>query len=158
MSPRLARLQLATYTYFHVCVRGNGGQPIFIDDSDRLRYLSRIEKYRQRFNLQCFSFCLMTNHAHLLFLSPSIQILSKSMHAIQVAYVMYFNRRHQQRGHLFQDRFSSWVLKNEEHLFMAKAYIENNPVQAGLVRLKEDYLWSSASRDTSYITLSKIIS
>ena len=156
MTPRLSRFQLSTYTYFQICVRGNNGQNIFTSEKDFLRYLSLIEKYANRYSLQCFTFCLMDNHAHMLFRAPSTQILSKAMHAIQVAYAMYFNRKYHRRGHLFQDRFSSWVIKDEHHLFETKEYIENNPVKAGMVTQKEDYAWSSAFRDGSCVTLSPI--
>ena len=156
MAPRLARSELSTYTYFHVCSRGNGGQPIFNDDKDRSRYLVLLEKYRIKYGLEYFAYCLMNNHVHLLLLCPSIQILSKAIHAVHVAYVMYFNRRHERHGHLFQDRFISWVIKDEKHLREAKEYIENNPVKAGIALSKGSYLWSSANRDGSHITISNI--
>lgn len=156
MTPRPSRFQLSTHTYFQICVRGNNGQDIFGDEKDRLRYLSLIEKYCQHRNMQCFAFCLMDNHAHMLFRTPSILVLSKTMHAIQVAYAMYFNRKYERRGHLFQDRFSSWVIKDEHHLLSTKEYVENNPVKAGMVSQKENYPWSSAFRDGSCVTLSPI--
>ena len=154
---RLPRSQFSTYTYFHVCARGNGGQDIFLDDKDRIRYLCLIEKYRMRYGLECYAYCLMTNHIHLLWLCPSIQKLSKAMHGLQVAYVVYFNRRHKRHGHLFESRFTSWVVKNEAHLLSTKEYVENNSVKAGLINTVEDYLWSSASRDRSIVTLSSLI-
>ncbi len=157
MSPRSSRFQLATFTYFHVCSKGNNGQELFYDDKDRSHYLELIEKYRKRYNLSCFAYCLMTNHTHLLWLSSSIRALSKTMHGINLAYVMYFNRRHDKNGHLFQDRFSSWVIRDQEHLNYTKDYIENNPVKAGLVKTKEDYFWSSARRDGSFVTLETIM-
>ncbi len=79
------------------------------------------------------------------------------MQAIQVAYVMHFNLVHNRRGHLFQERFTSWVIENEGHLLEAKEYIEGNPVKAGIVSQKEDYMWSSASGDSSLVKLSLII-
>ena len=130
MTPRIARTQLATYTYFHVCAKGNNNQNIFRDGCDRIRYLSVVEKYRTFFKLHCFSYCLMANHIHFLFLSPSVYVLSKAMHSIQLAYVIYFNRRYKQTGHLFQSRFTSWVITGEEHLLSTKDYIETNPVKA----------------------------
>lgn len=157
MAPREARSQLATHTYFHVCARGNNGQNLFIDDLDRHRYLHLFEKYRRRFNLKCFAYCLMTNHVHFLILAPSIRVLSRVFHALHVAYVVYFNHRYQRTGHLFQDRFTSWVIQDQEHLLSAKEYIENNPVQAGLVAEKRDYPWSSALRDGSAVSISGLM-
>ncbi len=157
MSPRRARSQLAIYAYFHVCAKGNGGQNLFLDDQDHLRYLHLAEKYRARYNLQIFAYCLMTNHVHWLIRSPSIALLSKAIHAFHVAYVRYFNRRHERTGHLFQDRFSSWVVQNQEHLNAAREYIEDNPVKAGMVKLRQDYRWSSANGDGSGVTLEFVI-
>ncbi len=122
-----------------------------------MRYLSLIERYRMRYHLECFAYCLMNNHTHLLLRSPSIIELSRAMHALQIAYVVYFNRRHARRGHLFESRFTSWVVKDEAHLLSAKEYIEENPVKAGLVNSKGDYLWGSGSRDRSVVTLSEIM-
>lgn len=156
MSPRPARSQLSTYTYFHVCARGNGGQDIFLEDADKIRYLNLTEKYRARYGLNCFAYCLMTNHVHWLFRAPSIATLSKAMHGLHVAYVMAFNRRHQRNGHLFQDRFSSWVIEHEGHLTATKEYIESNPVRAKLVARNEEYQWSSAWGDGSVVTLNVI--
>ena len=79
------------------------------------------------------------------------------MHAIHVAYVMYFNRKYERKGHLFQDRFSSWVIMNEQHFVKTKEYIENNPVKASLVTDKGSYRWSSANRDGSCVTLNEIV-
>ena len=154
---RSARSHLATFTYFHVCAKGNNSQELFLDEKDYLHYLSLIEKYRQKYKLLCFAYCLMTNHIHLLLLSSSIKILSKSMQGLHLAYVIYFNRRYKRSGHLFQDRFSSWVIKDQQHLHHTKDYIENNPVKANLVINKENYRWSSASRDGSSVTSVPII-
>jgi putative transposase len=98
----------------------------------------------------------MTNHIHLLVRVSELKILSKFMHNLHVAYVMYFNRKHQRSGHLFQDRFMSWVIKDEPHLKATKNYIERNPVNAGLAQAEENYTWSSANRDGSAITVSAV--
>ena len=157
MSPRRARSQMEIYTYFHVCSRGNGGQVLFQDDLDRLRYLSLVERYRARYGLRCLAYCLMTNHTHLLFLVPSLGVLSKAVHGLHVSYVRYFNHRHNRNGHLFQDRFSSWVIEHGDHLLATKEYIENNPVKTGLVKLKQEFRWSSSSGDGSDVTIELIV-
>ncbi len=153
---RMPRSNIATYTLFQVCVRGNNGQVIFLDEEDRFRYLTLVEKYRKRHQLECFAFCLMDTHAHWLFEAPTIRALSKAMHAINVAYAVYFNKKHGRSGHLFQGRFASWVILDEKHLNATVEYIENNPVTAGLAPVREAYRWSSASGDTSIVTLSSV--
>ena len=153
---RLPRSHIATHTLFHVTVKGNDGQVLFLDESDRLHYLSLLERYRDRYGLECVAFCLMDNHVHLLFVVPTLRALSKAMQAINLAYARYFNRKYGRTGHLFQDRFSSWVVLDEKHLTATVEYIENNPVKAGIAMTKESYLWSSASGDTSAVTLSRV--
>ena len=155
---RPARTQLSLYLYFHVCARGNGGQHIFIEDADRRYYLSLVEKYFLRHKMQCFAYCLMTNHIHLLLLSPSIWRMSKAIHGMHTTYAKYFHKRYGQSGHLFQDRFSSWVVKDDAHLTFTKRYIENNPVGAELVRDPKDYHWSSAWQgDERFVTICSVI-
>ena len=153
MSPRRNRSQLSVYIYFHVCIKGNGGVPIFVDDQDRMRYLTLIEKYFVQYKIQCFAYCLMTNHVHLLILTPTIAILSRCMHASHIAYVMYFNKRHKRSGHLLEDRFSSWVIWGDKHLRFTKKYIEDNPVKAKIVGFKTQYPWSSGGGARSIVTL-----
>jgi putative transposase len=60
-----------------------------------------------------------------------------------VAYTRRINFRRNWRGYLWQGRFSS-CLMDEPHLLAAAAYVERNPVRAGLVRKAEDWRWSSA--------------
>lgn len=153
---RIPRGLMDTYNYYHVCARGNNDQSIFTDDSDRLRYVLLIEKYRQLNNLKCYAYCLMSNHVHLLYFVRNILTLSKTLHNMHCAYAMYFNLRHKRKGHLFQDRYVSWIVKNDSHLLTAKKYIEENPVKAGICQLPGAYKWSSAGRDEPFVTLSPI--
>lgn len=155
--PRQSRSNLSIYTYFHVCARGNRGEPIFLEDEDYRYYLKVLEKSRRKSGLTCFAYCLMPNHLHLLFLCPSVRMLSKHMQSVHVSYARFFNQKYHVTGHLFQDRFSSWVIQNEGHLMSAKEYVENNPVAASLVNKKEEWKWGSASSgDESYVTIEEI--
>ncbi len=153
----MPRKEISTYTYFHICIRGNNGENIFRDDRDRVRFLETLERYCADYKTNCYSYCLMTNHVHLLMRPPSVHFLSKMMHKINTSYVAYFNKKYKRSGHLFQDRFSSWVIVDEEHLQRTKEYIENNPVSAGIAQNKGEFIWGSgAIRDGSILTLSKI--
>ena len=58
-------------------------------------------------------------------------------------YSQYFNQKKKLKGHLCQGRFYSCIL-DEEHLYAAVRYVENNPVRAGIVRKPQRYKWSSA--------------
>jgi len=67
------------------------------------------------------------------------------MKRIGTAYAVYFNKKYQQNGHLFQDRFKSEVIEGELYLLAVIRYIHNNPLKARLVKLPEDYKWCSYS-------------
>jgi REP element-mobilizing transposase RayT len=87
--------------FYHVIVRGNQHQKIFRDDQDRLRYLDRLEHYRQRHRFKVYAYVLMSNHVHLLLETGKVP-LSKILQGIQFTFTQYYNRRHRTVGHLFQ--------------------------------------------------------
>lgn len=153
MCPRNPRSDLEAYTYFHVCARGNAKQEIFMDDTDRLRYLEMSERYRSQLQIDFFAYCLMSNHVHFLLKVHSIERLSKYIHALHSAYAMYFNLRYCRKGHLFEGRFQSWVIRDEDHFYSTKEYIENNPVKAGMILTAKKYQWGSAWSRKSIVTV-----
>ena len=99
--------------------------------------------------VQCY--VLMENHLHLVATTPEGN-LSKWMHQLTTAYTVYFNRRHQVVGHLFQGRFKSTVIEAEKYLLEVSRYLHLNPVRGMVLgqgtpmerreRLRE-YRWSS---------------
>lgn len=74
----------------------------------------------------------MTNHLHLLLASRGADI-SQVMKSINISYVIYFNRKYDRCGHLFQDRFKSELIDTNEYLMEVSKYIHLNPVKAGMV-------------------------
>ena len=139
--PRLPRAELEPGIY-HVIARGNRKQLIFLDDADHNRYLGRLGRVVMRMRWRCMSFCLMRNHLHLL-IETRVTNLSIGMQRLHGPYAQYFNGRHEQVGHLFQDRFKAIPIANDPHLLMVAAYIANNPVAAGLCRTAAEWRWSS---------------
>jgi REP element-mobilizing transposase RayT len=86
----------------------------------------------------------MGTHYHLV-LEASRAQLSDGMRRLNGDYARRFNRRHGRRGHLFEERFSSFVLRDERHLEAAVAYVLQNPVRAGLCAQARDWQWSAAA-------------
>jgi REP element-mobilizing transposase RayT len=74
-------------------------------------------------------YVLMENHFHLVAATPEGN-LSKWMHQLKTAYTVYFNRRHQVVGHLFQGRFKSTVIEAEKYLLEVSRYLHLNPVES----------------------------
>ena len=139
--PRPPRLEFADALY-HVTARGNERRAIFRDDRDREDYLSRIAFYRVKFGFRLLSYCLMTNHVHLAIRTGEAP-LSRIMAGLHSSYAQRFNRRHHRVGHLFQGRYSSFLVQEDRYLLTVIRYIHRNPVRAGIVRHARDYPWSS---------------
>jgi REP element-mobilizing transposase RayT len=69
--------------------------------------------------------------------------LSEFMREIKVGFARYYNKRHNRRGYFWGDRFKSVIVENGETLINGLAYIDLNPLRAGLVERPEDYRWNS---------------
>lgn len=128
--------------FHHVIFRGVNGETIFLDDRDKTKFCLILQECCERHSLTVHGFCLMTNHIHLILL-PTNESFQSGIHAFAFRYAQYFNRRHQRRGYLFQSRFKSIVVEDGEYLKRLIRYIHLNPLEAGLVKRPQDYIWSS---------------
>ena len=129
-------------TFYHLINRGNDRRPIFSDDKDRLRFLDILGTCGGRFDFELWSYVLMSNHYHLLLKTHQAN-LSRAMQWLGVTYSVYYNHRHKRSGHLFQGRFKSFLILEEDYLKRLILYIHRNPLRAGIVDRLRDYQWSS---------------
>ena len=128
--------------YYHIIIRGNERKNIFHDEEDKLRLLEIIYEKKQDNRFFMHAFCLMDNHVHLI-LSEGIEDVAQVMKRITVSYVYYFNKKYKRIGHLFQDRYKSEVVEQDNYILTLARYIHQNPVKAGIVKKASDYEWSS---------------
>ncbi|OQB44189.1 MAG: Transposase IS200 like protein [Parcubacteria group bacterium ADurb.Bin159] len=140
--PRIARLVVVDFPH-HITQRGNYQQKTFQNKQDFIYYLNWFEKYRKRYLLLVLAYCLMPNHVHHIVIPQKEDSLAKMFNTTHMRYAQFFNKCHNIRGHLWQDRFYSCVL-DEEHFYYAVKYVERNPVEAGLVNEPWQWRWSSA--------------
>ena len=136
---------------YHITARGNRRAKIFVDQKDYLMYLYFLEEVRKLFPFVLHSYCLMTNHLHLQIETQEhhIQDIMKKLHT---DYAIYFNKRHELDGHVFQGRYGSRLILSIKYFLDVSRYIHLNPLEANIVKKPEDYRWSSYS---SYLNLSK---
>lgn len=127
---------------YHVMTRGNNKDDIFIDREDKVKYLNILREKREELKFDIYAYCIMTNHSHLI-IKEDEQILSNIMRGINTSYAIYFNKKYDRVGHVFQDRYKSEAIENDSYLLLAIRYIHNNPVNAMMVEKCEDFLWSS---------------
>jgi putative transposase len=159
--PRKNRIWFPGAVY-HIMCRGNHRQEIFRDENDRLYYLSTLKEVKENIPYLLHSYCLMTNHVHLQIETVDISI-SQIMKRINMQYAIYFNKKYDFVGHLFQDRYHSELIETEPvHLHISR-YIHLNPVKASIVERPELYRWSSyntyiGEQQDQLISIEKILS
>lgn len=127
---------------YHVTSRGNARRKIFLDDTDRQTFLGTVAWVVERFGWICHAYCLMDNHFHLLIETPDSN-LSRGMRQLNGVYTQGFNRRHRKVGHLFQGRFKAILVERDGYLLELARYVVLNPVRAKIVKVPQDYSWSS---------------
>lgn len=139
--PRPYRLQ-GENCFYHIISRGDNRKKIFLDGYDFKKFLDYvvISKNKYRFNL--YAYCLMPNHYHL-FLEILQPNLSRIMQYINTAYSAYYNKKRNTTGHVFQGRFKSIMVDEDNYFLVLTRYIHLNPVKAKLVNYPQDYKWSS---------------
>jgi len=132
------------HNYFHIFCRGNDKRDIFLDPSDYERFLSRMSKYRRLQQISIICYCLMPNHFHFLLRQDTSKSISYFMHKLMVSYAMYFNKRYQKTGHLFESSFKARFINNDEYLLHLSRYIHLNPLKMLGAQMKvETYPWST---------------
>src|SRR5438876_4853022 len=90
--------------WYHVANRGNNGQAIYLDNRDRRHFLDLISEIIERYSVEVHAYVLMSNHYHLFVRTPEAN-LSAAMQLLNVAYSVWWNRRHQRSRHDFGCRF-----------------------------------------------------
>src|SRR5439155_25562859 len=89
--PRVPRRhQRAAAVYFHVMNRGHNREVVFQTDADHVYFLELLQRYRERFAVRLYHYCLMSNHFHLLVQCEDPEELSPWMAGLLRAYVHYF--------------------------------------------------------------------
>lgn len=137
--------------YYHVYNRGTEKRLIFVNDTDRIRFLSLLylcnnksptrrsdylnksfeqllEIPREQTLVDIGAYCLMPNHFHLLLHEHTKDGISILMQKLSTAYTMYFNKRYKRNGSLFQGRFHAEHSSNDNYLKYLFAYIHLNPI------------------------------
>jgi putative transposase len=139
---RLPRLTIPGYPH-HLIQRGNNRQPVFVDERDYELLLSLLAEYAAREKVAIHAYVLMGNHFHLLATPERDNSLPRMMQAVGRRYVQMFNKRHARTGTLWEGRYRATLVQTDRYLLTCMAYIDLNPVRAGMVQRAADYRWSS---------------
>lgn len=128
--------------YYHVYSRGINKQKIFLDDQDYRVYLSLFKRYLSHEptkdnkgrkypsysnEIALLAYCLMPNHVHAFVCQSEPRAMTELFRSIMTAYGMYFNKKYNRQGPLFQSRFKASLIQNEAYFQHISRYIHLNP-------------------------------
>ena len=130
---RALRLERAGARY-HLTARGNERRALFRDDADRQHFVDLLAELPERFGTRLHAYVLMPNHYHLLLETPEPN-LSRVGQWLNVSYSVWFNRRHQRSGHLFQGRYAAIIIEDERNFQEVGRYLHLNPVRVARLNL-----------------------
>lgn len=139
--PRTARNTFGSNIY-HVMLRGINRQNIFEEDADRFHFMSVVAECKKLSGFSLHAFALMSNHVHLL-IEPLEEPLDIIFKRIETRYAVWYNRKYQRAGHLFQDRFRSETVTTDQYYQTVLRYIMQNPMKAGMEKRIGEYRWTS---------------
>ena len=139
--PRNAR-KISESGYYHIFLRGNNKLPIFYDKEDYSKFFSVLRQYREPCGYNIIAWCLMGNHIHLA-IQEGRESISQAMQKIEVSFVYWYNFKYNRVGHLFQNRFGSEPVEDENYLLKLVRYIHMNPVRAGICKHPAEYRYCS---------------
>lgn len=148
----------------HVTARGNHKSNIFKHETDYKLYLNyvkeAIEYYENKHII--IAYALMTNHIHLVIETTDCDI-SNFVKRVHSRYAANFNKKYDCVGHLFQGRYKSELIQDDNYMLEVSRYVHLNPVRAQMVEKPENYRWSSyttytGERNDKLITSKRVLS
>ena len=139
--PRAARVKSISGIY-HIIMRGINRQTLFKDKEDYIKFVQTLERYKEVCGYKLYAYCLMGNHVHLL-LKEDKESLGTIMRRICGSYVLWYNKKYDRVGYLFQGRFKSEPVEDGVYFLTVLRYIFQNPLKANLVTEIKNYVWSN---------------
>lgn len=148
--PRLARVDVGNHAY-HVINRAVGRLQIFETLEDYTLFESLLEKTGKETGMRILAYCLMPNHWHLVLYPEKDGDLGLFMHRLTNAHTRLVHTRTATvgSGPLYQGRYKSFVIQDDQHLLTVIKYVERNAVRAKLAPACEAWRWGSAWRRLS---------
>ncbi len=134
---------------YHVIFRGINRQNIFEEENDYEQFIKILKDVKKEKAFEIYTYCLMSNHVHLLIHENEIGDISNIMQRLLTRYAGWYNKKYLRSGTLFGDRYKSEPVEKDSYLLSLVRYIHQNPKKARLVTKLEDYPWSSYCDYTS---------
>jgi putative transposase len=133
---------------YHVLNRANARMTIFEDDGDYEAFEKVLAQAVERTKTRLLAYCVMPNHWHLIVWPRKDGELSRFVGWLTLTHTQrwHAHRHSSGSGHVYQGRFKSFPIQEDEHFFTVARYVERNALRANLVRRAEQWRWSSLYR------------
>lgn len=141
---RILRVDVSGEVY-HVINRANGRMCIFPTDADYQHFENLLKEAQKKFDIQILAYTIMPNHWHLVLSTKKDGDLSKCMHWLTLTHTQQYRVKKQTvgEGHLYQGRYRSFLVSQDQYLVQLIRYVEQNPLRARLVKNSADWKWGS---------------
>jgi len=135
---------------YHVLNRANARQPIFDKPEDYEAFERILAEGVERYDMRLLAYCLLPNHWHLLVWPKEDGDLSRFMAWVTLTHTQrwHAHRDSAGTGHVYQGRFKSFPVQEDEHFYTVCRYVERNALRAKLVKRAEGWRWGSLWRMT----------
>lgn len=121
----------------HITAHSIDDRLLFVDNLDRLQFLSRFEKLLKKTGYKCNSWSLMDNHYHLV-VRTNEKPMSDLMRPLNGGYAQWYNKKYKRPGYLFRDRFASSLCQDSDYAKELIRYVHLNPLRANQVGSLEE--------------------
>jgi len=134
---------LSDNSTFHITWQCHNKSWLMQSDGAKRLYYNLLLKYKDRYRVQIYSYCFMSNHPHLTGRCEDKKLLSDLFRIVNSLFARILNKRIKRRGQVIMDRFKSPVIHAEFDHLQVMFYIDLNPKRAGLVKHPKEYKWTS---------------
>ena len=130
---------------YYVQTQSHRNQKIFKMDFDYEQYIKLLKKYKLRFRISIYAYCLTPTTAYLIAHPGNSHKLPLFMQCMNQSYALFFNRRYNGMGKVWGQRYKSVLIGNDHDLFESVKSIEFIPVKEERSQSPLEYLWSSCA-------------
>ena len=142
--PRALRSDFAGEIY-HALNRGNARNKIFFKDGDFEAFERVIEEGLQKYPVDLIAYQWMNNHWHMVLCPREDKAMSAFLGWVTMTHTQRYHAHNKTTGygHVYQGRYKSFPVQDDEHFLMVCRYVERNALTAKLVQRAQDYRWGS---------------
>jgi len=145
--PRPQRADEAGAIY-HALNRGNTRRAVFRKKEDFLAFEKILAEGLDRYEVELLAYQLMPHHWHLVLRPTRDGQMSQLLRWVTGTHTMRYHAHYRRsgKGPIYQGRFKSFPVQDNDHFHGVCRYVERNALRAGLVARAEDWRWGSLWR------------